>query len=119
MSRHPLIHRTAGQSTQSASVRTARTRLFVVDVDRKKRIDDSIDYFGHGSVRRVVVIADRAAKRCSTRCSTRTECSVSAEEQQWFITTVRIVRPRSDSGLDHCNGASSSDARHYKSLAGC
>ena len=58
MSRHPLIHRTAGQSTQSASGRTARTRLFVVDVDRKKRIDDSIDYFGHGSVRRVVVIAD-------------------------------------------------------------
>src|SRR5438128_1409823 len=41
MSRHPLIHRTAGQSTHSASVRTARTRLFVVDVDRKKRIDDS------------------------------------------------------------------------------
>src|SRR5947208_245747 len=60
----------------------------------------------------------RAAKRCSTRCSTRTECSVSAEEQQWFITTVRIVRPRSDSGLDHCNGASSSDARHYKSIDG-
>src|SRR5438094_5256941 len=59
----------------------------------------------------------RAAKRCSTRCSTRTECSVSAEEQQWFITT-RIVRPRSDSGLDHCNGASSSDARHYKSIDG-
>ncbi len=58
MSRQPLIHRTAGQSTQSASVRTARTRLFVVDVDRKKRIDDSIDYFGNGSVRRVVVIAD-------------------------------------------------------------
>ncbi len=58
MSRHPLIHRTTGQSTQSASVRTARTRLFVVDVDRKKRIDDSIDYFGNGSVRRVVVIAD-------------------------------------------------------------
>ena len=58
MSRQPLIHRTAGQSTQSASGRTARTRLFVVDVDRKKRIDDSIDYFGHGSVRRVVVIAD-------------------------------------------------------------
>src|SRR5437899_874757 len=51
----------------------------------------------------------RAAKRCSTRCSTRTECSVSAEAQQWFITTVRIVRPRSDSGLDHCNGASSSE----------
>ena len=56
MSRHPLIHRTAGQS--SASVRTARTRLFVVDVDRKKRIDDSIDYFGNGGVRRVVIIAD-------------------------------------------------------------
>jgi len=58
MSRQPLIHRSAGQSTQSASVSTARTRLFVVDVDRKKRIDDSIDYFGNGSVRRVVVIAD-------------------------------------------------------------
>jgi hypothetical protein len=56
MSRQPLIHRTAGRSTQSASVSTARTRLFVVG------------------------------------------CSVSAEGPQWFITTVRIVRPRSDSG---------------------
>ena len=41
MSRQPLIHRSADQSTPSASVSIARTRLFVVDVDRKKRIDDS------------------------------------------------------------------------------
>jgi hypothetical protein len=46
------------QPTPSASVSIARTRLFVVDVDRKKRIDDSIDYFGNGGMRRVVVIAD-------------------------------------------------------------
>src|SRR2546428_1496529 len=118
MSRQPLIHSPAGQSTQSASVKTARTRLFVVDVDRKKRIDDSIDYFATAACAASSSLPTRAAKRCSTRCSTRTECSVSAEEQQWFITTVRIVRPRSDSGLDHCNGASSSDARHYKSIDG-
>ena len=36
----------------------ARTRLFIVDVDRKKRIDDFIDYFGNARVRRGVVIAD-------------------------------------------------------------
>jgi len=54
MSRQPLIRRSAGQSTQSASASIARLRLFVVDVDRKKRIDDSIDYFGNGGVRRVV-----------------------------------------------------------------
>ena len=58
MSRQPLIHRSADQSTPSVSVSIARTRLFVVDVDRKKRIDDSIDYFGNGGVRRVVVMAD-------------------------------------------------------------
>ncbi len=51
----PLIHRSADQSPQSASVSIARTRLFIVDIDRKKRIDDFIDYFG---VRRGVVIAD-------------------------------------------------------------
>ena len=58
MSRQALIHRSADQSPQSAIVSIARTRLFVVDVDRKKRIDDSIDYFGNGGVRRVVVMAD-------------------------------------------------------------
>ena len=54
----PLIHRSADQSPQSASVSIARTRLFIVDVDRKKGIDDFIDYFGNARVRRGVVIAD-------------------------------------------------------------
>jgi hypothetical protein len=30
------------------SIRIARGRLFDVDTDRRKRIDDAIDYFGDG-----------------------------------------------------------------------
>ena len=58
MSRQPSIHRSADQTTQSASVGIAPVRLFDVDADRKKRIDHYIDYFGNGGARRVVVTAD-------------------------------------------------------------
>jgi hypothetical protein len=33
-----------------ASIEIVRARLFDVDVDRKKRIDDAIDYFGTGHI---------------------------------------------------------------------
>jgi hypothetical protein len=33
----------------TTSIEIARAQLFDVDVDRKKRIDDAIDYFGGGT----------------------------------------------------------------------
>jgi len=33
-----------------ATIEIARAQLFDVDVDRKKRIDDAIDYFGAGPI---------------------------------------------------------------------
>ena len=54
MSRQPVIHRSDDQPRQRASVGIARTRLFDVGIDRTKRIDHYIDYFGNGGGRRVV-----------------------------------------------------------------
>lgn len=41
-----LAHVDTTLSGRIASIEIARARLFDVDVDRKKRIDDAIDYFG-------------------------------------------------------------------------
>ena len=48
MSRRPLAHIDAGRSGPTTSAEIVRARLFDVDVNRKKRIDDAIDYFGDG-----------------------------------------------------------------------
>jgi hypothetical protein len=47
--RQPVIPRSAGQSTQSASPGVTRALLFDVHIDRYKRIDRYIDYFGGGA----------------------------------------------------------------------
>jgi len=48
MPRRPLAPADAESSERSTRIEIARTQLFDVDVDRKKRIDDAIDYFGAG-----------------------------------------------------------------------
>ena len=61
MSRPPVTHLNAEQSTRRTSVPPARTylvkvgvdRLVKIAVDRRRRIDHYIDYFGSGAARRV------------------------------------------------------------------
>jgi hypothetical protein len=48
MPRRPLALVGAELSGRIRAFQIARTQLFDVDVDRKKRIDDAIDYFGAG-----------------------------------------------------------------------
>src|SRR6266566_5753439 len=63
----------------------------------------------------------RAAKRCSTRCSTRTECSVSAEEQQWLRAPGRRRRRRPiaiDAGDIDDRGRGRPAARRHRRGAG-
>ena len=50
MPRRPLSFIGAESSERSAAIQIARAQLFDVDVDRKKRIDDAIDYFGAGQI---------------------------------------------------------------------
>jgi hypothetical protein len=47
MSRRSLAHLDADEvSRRLTTLEILRARLFDVDVDRKRRIDDAIDYFG-------------------------------------------------------------------------
>ena len=46
MPRRPLSLVGAESSERITAIRIARAQLLDVDVDRKKRIDDAIDYFG-------------------------------------------------------------------------
>jgi hypothetical protein len=46
MPRRRLAHVDADVSKRTTSIEIVRSQLFAVDVDRKKRIDDAIDYFG-------------------------------------------------------------------------
>ena len=50
MPRRPLSFVGAHSSDRIAAIQIARAQLFDVDVDRKKRIDDAIDYFGAGQI---------------------------------------------------------------------
>jgi hypothetical protein len=50
MSRPPETHPRA-QATRRARSDVVRTHLFTVDVDRHRRIDRYIDYFGDGDTR--------------------------------------------------------------------
>jgi hypothetical protein len=50
MPRRPLAHVGAKLSGRITAIEIARAQLFDVDVDRKKRIDDAIDYFGTGQI---------------------------------------------------------------------
>ena len=58
MSHQPVTHFSAEPSGRGASAEMVRARLFGVDVQRPKRIDRQIDYFGSGGVRRPVVDPD-------------------------------------------------------------
>jgi hypothetical protein len=49
-------------SGRMTSLETARTQLLDVDVDRKKRIDDTIDYFGAGYPRGESLLDDTRAR---------------------------------------------------------
>ncbi len=49
-SRRLLSHVDAELSGRITSIEIARAQLFDVDVDRKKRIDSAIDYFGAGHI---------------------------------------------------------------------
>ncbi|MBI2203905.1 MAG: hypothetical protein HYU41_08655 [Candidatus Rokubacteria bacterium] len=61
MSRRSVTPRHADTPERSSDEQTIRARLFDVDVDRKKQIDDTIDYFGEGRARRSVVTSDPAS----------------------------------------------------------
>ena len=50
MSRRPVTPRSTDLSPQSVSAVSAPAHRFAVDVDRPKRIDLFIDYFGTGDV---------------------------------------------------------------------
>jgi hypothetical protein len=50
MPRRPFAHVGAELSERVTAIEIARAQLFDVDVDRKKRIDDAIDYFGAGHI---------------------------------------------------------------------
>jgi hypothetical protein len=50
MPRRPLAYVGAELSGRITAIQIARAQLFDVDVDRKKRIDDAIDYFGAGHI---------------------------------------------------------------------
>jgi hypothetical protein len=49
MSRRPLVRAGAESSGRITAIEIARAQLFDVEADRKKRIDDAIDYFGGGT----------------------------------------------------------------------
>ena len=49
MPQRPLARAGAESSGRITAIEIARAQLFDVDADRKKRIDDSIDYFGRGT----------------------------------------------------------------------
>jgi hypothetical protein len=59
MPRRPLALVGAEMSGRIAAIQIARAQLFDVDVDRKKRIDDAIDYFGAGRI----AVAREGARR--------------------------------------------------------
>ena len=50
MARRPLSFVGAELSERITAIQIALAQLFDVDVDRKKRIDDAIDYFGTGRI---------------------------------------------------------------------
>ena len=50
MPRRPLSFVGAEVSERITAIQIARAQLFDVDVERKKRIDDAIDYFGAGQI---------------------------------------------------------------------
>ena len=50
MPRRPLAHVGAELAGRITAIEIARAQLFDVDVDRRKRIDDAIDYFGGGRI---------------------------------------------------------------------
>jgi Zn-dependent protease with chaperone function len=50
MPRRPLDHVSAELSERIKSIEIARAQLYDVDADRKKQIDDAIDYFGAGRI---------------------------------------------------------------------
>jgi hypothetical protein len=49
MPRRPLAYAGAESSGRITAIERGRAQLFDVDADRKKRIDDAIDYFGGGT----------------------------------------------------------------------
>ena len=49
MPQRPLARAGAESSGRITAIEIARAQLFDVDADRKKRIDDAIDYFGGGT----------------------------------------------------------------------
>jgi hypothetical protein len=58
MSRRTLTHLRAEPSGQDTSAETGRVHLLAATVDRLKRIDRYIDYFGSGGPRRIGITRD-------------------------------------------------------------
>jgi hypothetical protein len=69
--RHRLTHVDAELSERITRLEIAHVQLFYVDVDRKKKIDDVIDYFGAGRIgsRRPAPEAARALMPASAASS--------------------------------------------------
>jgi hypothetical protein len=90
MPRRPLSFIGAESSERIAAVQMARAQLFDVDVDRKKRIDDAIDYFGAGQI----AVARKGVRQLRLVRTDRLTATLSARATR-FRRACRI-RPRAE-----------------------
>jgi len=80
----------AESSERIAAIQIARAQLFDVDVDRKKRIDDAIDYFGAGQI----AVARKSVRRLRPVRTDRVTATLFARGMR-FRRACRI-RPRTE-----------------------
>jgi hypothetical protein len=66
MPRRPLARAGVELSGRLTAIQLARAQLFDVDVDRKKRIDDAIDYFGAGTSPSLGRMSGDSSRRIAT-----------------------------------------------------
>lgn len=96
MSSRPVTHLSAEQSIRSARAEIAPTHLLAVDVDRPKRIDRYIDYFGSGGARRTVVSSEPCGESLLDVDGAPLSAERSLRPTSVLLQTVgRVVRDRS------------------------
>jgi hypothetical protein len=91
MPRRPLALVGAETSERIAAIQIARAQLFDVDVDRKKRIDDAIDYFGAGRI----AVAREGVRRLQPARTDRAKITTTYGRATRFRRACR-VRPRAE-----------------------
>lgn len=91
MARRPLSFVGAESSERISVIQIARAQLFDVDVDRKKRIDDAIDYFGAGRI----AVAREGVRRLQPARTDRAKITTTYGRATRFRRACR-VRPRAE-----------------------